>query len=465
MVKNVYRTIQIKLEPEGLELSALEFMCEQANKLVNCAVYAVRQGYFMQGGTGLVRTDYPSLDSWMKQIDLPRYRGIAAQASQQVLKGVIESFISFDELLQMYWHGEVEKPKLPGYRKKGGMAVVSFPVQAVQFDLETGECRLPLGNAMKAESGIDAIWIKGAWGIKVEQISEVRILPRNGEFYAEYVYKATSKQAFHSLDPTLALGIDPGRDNWLTCVSSLGKSFIVDGHKIKSINQLYNKRIATLKEGKHQGYWDAELARITEKRNRVMRDAVNKTARFTVNHCLDSGLGAVVFGWNEGIKDGANMGRKNNQEFVQIPTARLKNRIKELCEEYGIQFVETEESYTSVASFLDGDALPIFGEKPEGYKPSGKRLKLAGFGGQSTLPADSRRGIYRTATGFLINADANAAANILRKVSIQLGLNLARVCRAALNLPKRYDLFSALKKSYRRLAQRVPSGRVATTSS
>lgn len=435
MAKKVYRTIQIRLEPEGLERFTLECMCEQANKLANCAVYAIRQGYFMVGGTGLVRPDYLSLDAWMKQIENPHYRGIAAQASQQVLKGVIESFISFDELLQMYWHGEVEKPKLPGYRKKGGMAAVSFPVQAVQFDLETGRCRLPLGNTMKAESGIDSVWIKGAWGIKVEQISEVRIIPRNGEFYAEYVYNATGRQAKHSLDPTLALGIDPGRDNWLTCVSSNGKSFIIDGHKIKSINQFYNKRIATLKEGKSKEYWDAELARITEKRNRQRRDAVNKSARFIVNHCLENGLGTVVFGWNEGIKDCADMGRKNNQEFVQIPTARLKNRIKELCEEYGIEFVETEESYTSKASFLDGDILPKFGEKPERWEPSGKRVK---------------RGMYRTALGFLINADCNAAANILRKVSIQLGLNLAKVCRVALSLPKRYDFFNSLKKSYRK---------------
>lgn len=435
MTATVYRTIQIRLNPEGLERLALEFMCSQANSLVNCAVYAIRQGYFMLGGTGLVKADYLSLDAWMKQIDTPHYRGIAAQASQQVLKGVIESFISFDELLQMYWQGETEQPKLPGYRKKGGLSVVSFPVQAVQFDIEKGLCRLPKGNTVKAESGIDSIWIQGAWGIRVEQISEVRILPRNGEFYAEYVYKTTGKQAKYRLDPTLALGIDHGRDNWLTCVSSLAKSFIIDGHKIKAVNQFYNKRMATLKEGKDKDYWNAELAKITEKRNRIMRDAVNKTARFIVNHCLKTGLGTVVFGWNEGNKNGANMGRKNNQEFVQIPTARLKQRIKELCEEYGIQFVETEESYTSLASFLDGDVLPTFGEKLEGWEPSGRRIK---------------RGPYRTAAGFLISADANGAANILRKVSTQLGLNLAKVCRGALNLPKRYDLFSSLKKSYRR---------------
>jgi len=437
-LKAIYRTIQIRLTLDELDRQGLEFICEQTNKLVNCAVYAVRQGYFMQGGTGKVNADYPSLDAWMKQIDNSHYRGVAAQASQQVLKGVVESFNGFDELHEMFWRGEIVRPKLPGYRKKGGMALVSYPAQALQFDLETGMCRLPLGRTTSGESGIDSIWVQGAWGIKVEQISEVRILPRNGEFYAEYVYKATGLQAKYNLDPTLALGIDHGVSNWLTCVSSLGKSFIIDGRKVKSLNQLYNKRIATIKAGKDRDYWDGELARITEKRNRQMRDAVNKTARFIVNHCLANGLGTVVFGWNEGNKNGADMGRKNNQEFVQIPTARLKQRIKELCEDYSIQFIETEESYTSKASFLDGDELPKFGEKPEGYKPSGKRVE---------------RGFYRTVTGFLLNADCNGAANILRKVSIQLDLDLARVCREALNLTKRYDLFSCLTKSYRRQSE------------
>jgi IS605 OrfB family transposase len=225
----------------------------------------------------------------------------------------------------------------------------------------------------------------------------------------------------------------------------LGLSFIVDGHKVKSINQLYNKRVASLKTGKDKDYWDAELARSTEKRNRQMRDAVNKAARFIVNHCLANGLGTVVFGWNEGNKDGVDMGKKNNQEFVQIPTARLKQRIKELCEEYGIHFVETEESYTSKASFLDGDELPTFGEKPEGYKPSGKRGTR-----QKGVRHNLGRGGYQTADGSRINSDCNGAVNIIRKVMTQLDIGLAKVTRAALNLPKRYDLFRSLTKSYRR---------------
>jgi putative transposase len=209
---------------------------------------------------------------------------------------------------------------------------------------------------------------------------------------------------------------------------------LIDGRRFKRLNQFYNKRVATLKEGKPQGYWDEELKGICEKRNCQMRDAINKAARFIVNWCLKHRVGTVVFGWNTGIKDGIKIGSKNNQEFVQIPTARLKSRLAQLFEQHGIGFAETEEANTSAASFLDGDSLPAFGEKPEGWKASGKRVQ---------------RGLYRTAQGWLVNADADGAATIMAKVATQLGFSLAEVGRAVLTLPKRYDVFSGLKKSYR----------------
>ncbi|WP_340643432.1 IS200/IS605 family accessory protein TnpB-related protein, partial [Phormidium pseudopriestleyi] len=117
-----------------------------------------------------------------------------------------------------------------------------------------------------------------------------------------------------------------------------------------------------------QGFWSKQLARVTETRNRQMRDAVNKAARLVINHCLENQSQTVVFGWNKGQKDSINLGDNTNQKFVQIPTARLKDRIKQLCEQYGIKCVETEESYTSKASFLDPHELPKFGEKPEAWQ-------------------------------------------------------------------------------------------------
>ncbi|MEN9272153.1 MAG: transposase, partial [Gloeomargarita sp. DG_1_5_bins_55] len=209
--------------------------------------------------------------------------------------------------------------------------------------------------------------------------------------------------------------IDHGINNWLTCVSTVGTSFIIDGRHLKSKNQWYNKRVA-----EPQGFWSKQLAAITEKRNRQMRDAINKAAKLIINHCLKNRIGTVVFGWNTGQKDGVNMGAKNNQNFVQIPTGRVKERIKQLCEQYGLRFVETEESYTSRASFLDSDKLPKIGEKPEQWQESGERVK---------------RGLYQTAANWYINADANGAANIISKVAATLGLDLSGVSRGALTTP------------------------------
>ena len=136
---------------------------------------------------------------------------------------------------------------------------------------------------------------------------------------------------------------------------------IVDGFHLKSLNQWYNKRISVLKENQPQGFWSKRCSAITEKRNRQVRDAVNKAARLVLNHCIENKIKTVVFGWNKGIKQEINLGGKTNQKFVQIPTSRLKDRIAQLCEQYGIHFQETEESYTSRASFVDGDVLPVFG--------------------------------------------------------------------------------------------------------
>lgn len=227
------------------------------------------------------------------------------------------------------------------------------------------------------------------------------------------------------------LGIDSGINNWLTCISNVGTSIIIDGKHLKSVNRWYNKQVSTLKENKPEGFWSNRLAAITEKRNRQMRDAINKAASFVINHCIANQIGTVVFGWNKRQKEESNLGKQNNQKFVQIPTAKLRGRIAQLCEQYGIRFVETEESYTSKASFQDDDYLPKYGEKPVGWKSSGKRVK---------------RGLFTTLQNWYVNADCNGAANILKKVTTTLELNLSRVDRGALTRPRKVYFWSARMK-------------------
>jgi len=349
---------QVLIKSDKDTQAVLEYLCSESAKLSNCGIYYSRQLYFK---TGII----PNRAELHKVLGTENqnlhYKAFYSDTAQQILTGVAESFKSFLGLLKGIKNGIVtQRPKLPGYRENG-MALVTFTGRSVK--LKNGMLRFPLGSKVKAWFGLEAFFLPMPSNLEFKAIREYRLLPRNGCFYLELIYKTENFQA--NVDPAKCLAIDHGIDNWLTCISNAGTSFIIDGKHLKSLNQGYNKRVAFLMEGKANGYWSKRLASLTEKRNRQMRDAVNKAARKVIQHCLNNQIGTVVFGWNKGQKDSANMGKKTNQKFVQIPTGRLKDRIAQLCEQHGIKFVETEESYSSKASFVDNDFLPTFGEKPE----------------------------------------------------------------------------------------------------
>ena len=339
----------IKLNSELKNI--LEFVCSESNKLANCGTYYARQLYFK---TGKIPSQ-ADLHRLLKSN--PHFQSLYSHVAQQTLTSVAESFKSFVGLLKAVAKGTVDqRPRLPGY-KKNALKLVAFPLADVK--LKDGLLRFPLGGKVKAWFGLDAFYLPMPSNLDYNSLKEISILPRNGCYYVEFVYSA--ELVIADVDGNRCLGIDPGLDNWLTCVSNVGTSFIVDGFHLKSLNQWYNKRISVLKENQPQGFWSKRCSAITEKRNRQVRDAVNKAARLVLNHCIENKIKTVVFGWNKGIKQEINLGGKTNQKFVQIPTSRLKDRIAQLCEQYGIHFQETEESYTSRASFVDGDVLPVFG--------------------------------------------------------------------------------------------------------
>jgi len=412
-----YGCQQNLISPDSSLKAILEFVCSESNKLANCAIYYGRQLYFKARNIPR-KNDLPK----MFKSNL-HFKALYSHVAQQTLTSVAESFSSYIGLLKGIKSGTVTQyPKLPGY-KKDSLKLVTFPKADVK--LKDGLLRFPLGSKVKLWFGVGEFFLPMPSNLDYKKLVEIRILPRNRRFYAEFVYRA--EELTVDINPDNVLGLDHGINNWLTGVSNVGTSFIVDGLHLKSLNQWYNKRVSVLKENQPQGFWSNQLARITEKRNRQIRDAVNKAARIVVNHCIGNKIGTVVFGWNKSQKQSANMGKKTNQKFVQIPTSRLKDRISQLCKQHGIKFVETEEAYTSKASFLDNDSLPKFGEKTEGWKESGKRVT---------------RGLYRSAEGTKINADCNGAANIIRKVAVKLGLNLGRIGSGDLIAPLKIRLWT-----------------------
>lgn len=227
-----------------------------------------------------------------------------------------------------------------------------------------------------------------------------------------------------NLNPDHCLSVDIGLDNLAACVDSNGTAFIVDGRRIKSINHYWNQRQAKIqaiysKQGIYIGH---KLAALTDKRNAKIYDYIRKTSRYIINYCIAHDIGKVIVGCNPLWKDNINLGRVNNQNFTFIPFAYLRLMLRSLCERYGMAYIEQEEAYTSKASFLDLDVIPVYDGRTK-HKFSGVRVK---------------RGLYRSGNGTLINADINGAANILRKC--KQNLNYERLCKGLMRSPIRIRL-------------------------
>ncbi|NEO96026.1 MAG: IS200/IS605 family element transposase accessory protein TnpB [Moorea sp. SIO3G5] len=451
----MYKTIPVKARFSDEEDAFWVFQCQRANSLINSAIYYIKQKHYdwlkeqpeayspywrgddlrLGWKTYKCSTKYAEICKELK--GNYNYKAMAAQSAQQSLKSVSESIAGYNQLVGLYYKGQVDKPRLPRYRKKGGLAAVTFPRQALIY--KEGVFHPSVSKESKPEL-ICQIALTPPDFIDPDWVKEVTIRPNLGQFWIDWVIDDGKEPIKNNpnLDYSQAWSFDHGGDNWLTGVSTQGKSLIIDGRKLKSLNQGYARLVAKYKSGKPEFYWDSNLDRVQRKRNNQMKDAINKAARFIINRCLQDRVGNLIVGWNERQKNSINIGKRGNQNFVVIPTKRLINRLEQLCAEYGIKLTVTEESYTSKASFLDEDLLPKHGEKPSEWKPSGKRVK---------------RGLYRTSSGYLINADTNGAANIAKKVVTQLGLNLTKVSRGSMTVPHRYDVFTSLKKSYRRRSE------------
>jgi len=414
---------QILLSPDPETYALIKYLCQQSGKLYNTGIYFARQTLFKTGKLLTGKFDLAFEPSVSKSV---LAQSMPSTPMQQTLMSVTEAFKSFKNLRDLHKKGQLHfRPKPPGYLKGSKLFKVAYPNSGGQRPvLINGQLRFSLGLTVKRWFGVSEFFLPMPSNLDYSKVKEFTILPKNGAFYLEASYEI-EKQS-HELDVNQVLSIDLGTaDNLAACVDTLGNSFLIDARAMKAMNQLWNKKVSTRKEGKPQGYWDNWLDRVTRKRNHQMRDGINKVAKHIINHCLRHGIGTLVMGWNEGFKVDINLGSLNNQKFVQMPLGKLKSRVKQLCDLHGIKFIETEEAYTSKASFLDGDSLPQYGEKPMGWKASGNRIK---------------RGLYWTADGFFVNADLNGAANILRKVSGRLGLSLNQLSRRSLAVVARIRL-------------------------
>ena len=374
-------------------------MCHLSKNVYNEALYNIRQHYFAESQYLRYEANYPL----MKVSD--NYSRLGANISQQTMRCVDAAFKSFFSLLNIVKKNKFSPNavRIPKYLDKNGL----YPLHLSQAQIKDGKFLVPMSPEMKKESDV-RIRIAIPPQILDKKIRQIHIIPKHNGRYFEVRYMFDEDEIEKpELDFGKVLAIDVGVNNFATCVTNNFDAFIIDGKYLKSTNQWYNKELSRLSSIKdHQkikGYTNLQYG-ITEKRNRRIQDYIYCTAKYIVNYCIENKIGNIVFGYNDGFTQNPNLGKVNNQNFVMIPFGRLKNRLKFLCQRYGINFVEQEESYTSQASFFDNDEIPVWNPRnPIEKKFSGKRVK---------------RGLYITSNGQQINADVNAALNILKKSNI-----------------------------------------------
>ena len=395
------------------EFRNLKYLSHIAKNLTNEAIYNIRQYYFKNKKYLSYNENYKMLKN------SENYKKLNSNMAQQILKDVDESFKSFFTLLKLAKNGQYNgKIKLPNYLDKDGFTTLVIGFVRLKDDMLI----VPYSNSFRKAH--EEITIKLPSVLKDKKIKEIRIIPKQHSRYFEIQYTYEIEEVQRELNKENVLGIDLGIDNLCTCVTNTGASFIIDGRKLKSINQYYNKinaKLQSIKDKQKIERTTLRQKRITRKRNNRINDYLSKAARTIVNYCLNNDIGKLVLGYNEDFQRNSNIGSMNNQNFVNIPYGKLRDKLIYLCKLYGIEFKLQEESYTSKASFFDGDEIPIYDkENLQEYIFSGKRIK---------------RGLYQTSTGKLINADCNGALNILRKskvVDLSVLYN-----RGELNTPKR----------------------------
>ena len=398
------------------EYNILRELSRITKNLTNQAIYNVRQYYFQEKQYLRYEANYHEMKN------LENYKLLNANIAQQTLKNVDLMFKSFFTLIKMAKQDKYNfrHIKLPNYLPKNGYANIVISQIRIKDNILT----IPYSNLFKKKNKINRIQIKIPQILEDKKIKEIRIIPKFNARFFEIQYTYEIQEEDINLDTNNALAIDLGVNNLCTCVTNIGKSFIIDGRKLKSINQFFNKQNAKLQSIKDKQNIKIQTKQqylIFNKRKNRVEDYINKTCRYIINYCLSNDIGTLVIGYNQSFQNKTNLGRRNNQIFTHLPFGRIREKLEYLCKRYNINYILQEESYTSKASFFDNDDLPIYNmDNPQAYEFSGKRIK---------------RGLYQTKNKYCFNADCNGALNILRKSK---AVDLTVLCRRGeLDTPKR----------------------------
>lgn len=372
------------IKPNNKYYSLLDEFCYKSKNLYNCANYIIRQEFINNGKW--IR--YNDLDKLLKQegnnFD---YKNMPlASTGQQCLKLLDKNWKSFFQSIKDYNKNSnkyLGRPKLPKYKQKDSRNLIVLTNQ---------NCKINKG-IVKFPKAFKGFYLK----TKVSNLQQVRIIPKNKYIVIEVVYKTEDIQLLQDNDRYI--GIDLGLDNFVTITNNCGLiPLVINGKGLKSINQYYNKQMSHYKSiAKKLNKLDYtnRMRRLTFKRNNKVEDYIHKASRFVVDYCRNNEINTIVIGNNKNWKQNSKMSKRVNQNFISIPYYSFIQKVQYKAEEFGIQVIITEESYTSGTSFLDNE-LPI----KENYNKSRRKY----------------RGLFVSNNGTKINADVNGSYQIIKKV-------------------------------------------------
>jgi IS605 OrfB family transposase len=382
----VHLVEQHRLDRHDTRFAAIDAAAFASKNRYNAALYLTRQAFIHQ--QRIISYEETARD--MKTSEA--YRALPAKVAQWVLRQVTLAWKGYFAACAA-WQADPSRflghPKLPKYLDKRGRNLLTYTEQAISRAPKHRGSVVPSGVAIRVETRQTAI-------------DQVRIVPHASHYTMEVVYERPVTRA--DVDPARVAASDIGV-NTLAAVTFNQPGlapFLVNGRPLKALNQWYNTRRACLKGKLPAGvYVSRQLDLLTDKRHRQMADYLHVASRRVVDQLVRRRIGTLVVGKNDGWKQAISLGKRTNQNFVFVPHAWFVEMLRYKAELVGIHVVVTEESYTSQASFLDGDPLPVYDPARPPPVFRGRRVK---------------RGLYRAGDGRRLNADVNGAYNILRKV-------------------------------------------------
>lgn len=368
----------------------LDDFCFKAKNLYNHSNYIHRHGLVNNNNYKGYQTLYKELKF---DNEFPDYTNMPTHHTAiQVLRRLDKNWKSFFRSIKDYSSNPSKykgRPKPPKYLSKNGRFVLEIPPENIRSNI--------IDNKLSFNKHFNGFTVHTHCHEKegYNGVSLVRVVPRNGYLIIEVCYKITKYVKIDKKCSERIISIDLGIDNFAAITNNIGeKPVIINGRGLKSMNQFYNKELARL-QSESETYNTRRINRLVRKRNNKVDYFMHKSSKYIVNYCVKHNIDTVVMGYNKGWKDGVSLGKRVNQKFVQIPYYKFMKMLEYKCQDYGIKFIMTEESYTSGTSFLDY-------EKP--IRGSYNKLRRV------------KRGLFRSNSGRLINADINASYQIAKKV-------------------------------------------------